>query len=868
MNQVAPVEGSHVERSSETRAGSLDMLDDLHVGVCCCDARGSIVLFNRRAVELWGQTPEPGARYDAAHRLYTRNGEVVPIGRGPVSTVLRTGIPVHDERFVIERVDGTRVPVVVSVDPLLDEHGVPTGVVSCFRDATEPAFTRTEMDEGGDLEDFFENAPVGLHIIGADGTILRANNAELQNLGYTAAEYVGHHVTEFYADPTLAEDILSRLGRGEELERFPVRLRAKDGSIRHVLITSNAQFRNGKFVRTRCFTYDVTDLRLAEARTQESERRSQSVLEAMPTAIYTTDAAGRVTFFNEACVELAGRRPEIGIDQWCIAWRLYATDGAPISPDQCPMAIALKEARPVRGAELIVERPDGRRANVIPYPTPLFDRNGRLTGAVNMLVDVTEKHQAYLHSAYLASIVASSDDAIIGKTLDGIVTSWNAGATRIFGYEAHEMLGQHITRIVPPELHGEEEEVLAKLRRGERIEHYETVRVAKDGRQIDISLTVSPIRDRFGRIVGASKISRDITERKRSEEMQRLLIGELNHRVKNTLATVQSMASQTVHSAKSPGDFMTSFMGRLRALAQTNTILTQTSWQGADIQEIIRHQLLLGGEDDSQISLDGPTVVLDPQAALHLALVVHELGTNARKYGALSTPAGRLSICWAVRRNGGETLLLSWREGGGPRVSKPTEQGFGTTLIHQSLSAHDGEVILEYPPEGVTCEIRLPLPDGRVGGAYRSHAPGIAPSATGKRAPARARSATLAKLQRARVIVVEDEPLVAIDVVSILSNAGCEVIGPAATLDSAKSLVETAELDLAILDANLAGESVDELAGELARRGIPFAFLTGYGPDCLPEEFQQVPLIDKPFNPQQLLAVVDELLQQGSANGS
>jgi PAS domain S-box-containing protein len=175
------------------------------------------------------------------------------------------------------------------------------------------------------------------------------------------------------------------------------------------------------------------------------------------------------------------------------------------------MALALKEGREVRGIEAFAERPDGTRVCFRPFPTPLRDAKGRLLGAINLLTDVTDEHDTHLESERLAAIVVSSDDAIISKTLDGRITSWNAGATRIFGYDANEIIGQSILRIIPPELHGEEREILARLQRGERIDHYETARVAKDGRRVDVSLTVSPLRDRSGKVVGASKVGRDIT---------------------------------------------------------------------------------------------------------------------------------------------------------------------------------------------------------------------------------------------------------------------------------------------------------------------------------------------------------------------
>src|SRR5690606_19883278 len=239
-----------------------------------------------------------------------------------------------------------------------------------------------------------------------------------------------------------------------------------------------------------------------------------------------------------------------------------------------------------------------------------------------------------------------SSDAIVGKTLDGTVTSWNAGATQIFGYTAEEMIGQSITRIIPEELHEQESEILARLGRGERIEHFDTIRLAKDGRRIHVSLTVSPIRDSTGPIIGASKVGRDVTERKRAEELQQLLIGELNHRVKNTLATVQSIADPTVRHCVDPQDFGDGFIGRTQARAQTHDVLTQNVWQGADLARIVDNEVLLVGASDHCVTVSGPSVSLAPQPALHLTLVLHELATNARKHGALSVPEGRVSVTW------------------------------------------------------------------------------------------------------------------------------------------------------------------------------------------------------------------------------
>src|ERR1044071_7055249 len=386
------------------------------------------------------------------------------------------------------------------------------------------------------------------------------------------------------------------------------------------------------------------------------------ILEALPVAVYITDADGRITFYNQAAADLWGHRPTLGADSWCGSWRLYWPDGRPMAHDECPMATAIKEGRPIRDVEAVLERPDGTRIPFRPYPTPLKDESGRVIGAINLLIDATGIKQAEVESARLAAIVVSSDDAIIAKTLEGRVTSWNAGATRIFGYEPDEMIGQSIIRIIPPELRQEEDEILAQLRRGEHIAHYETVRVAKDGRRLNISLSVSPVLDKTGRIIGASKIARDVTEKKRVEAIQRVLIEELNHRVKNTLAMTQAIASQSLRHARSASDFVESFTGRVQALAKAHSLLTERRLQGAELTELLREQVLLGVPDD-RLVYSGPVVILGAQPAVHLALVLHELATNARKYGALSVPRGHLSVRWQVHsEGGGRDLLLDWEE--------------------------------------------------------------------------------------------------------------------------------------------------------------------------------------------------------------
>src|SRR5215208_8478507 len=582
---------------------------------------------------------------------------------------------------------------------------------------------------------------------------------------------------------------------------------------------------------------------------------SSELLEALPVAVYTTDAEGRITFFNQAAADLWGHRPELGSDRWCGSWRIFTLDGRLLPHDECPMAVTLKEGRPVRGVEAIAERPDGSRIRFLHFPTPLRGASGKLTGAINLLMDVTDRHQAGLESARLAAIVTSSDDAIVTKTLEGVVTSWNDGAARIFGYTAEEMIGQSITKVIPKHLHSEEHDILARMRRGEHIRHYETVRVAKDGREIDISVTVSPLRDSSGKIVGASKVARDITERKQADKLQRLLMDELNHRVKNTLATIQAIASQSLRRSKSPSDFVSSFSGRVQSLARAHDLLTQTKLQGAEIKELVHEQVVYGGTDDSRISFSGPSLMLDAQAAVHLALVLHELATNARKYGALSNPNGRLSVKWELRTNGGRKLILDWKESGGPTVTAPKERGFGSTLIEKTLQSHGGEVSISYAADGVSSQISMPLPT--------STPPNMAMhvSAATKSGPLLLQpSDKHSNLQGKRIIVIEDEPLVAMDLESSLVAAGCEIAGSVGTIDRGRTLIANTECDAALIDANLAGYPVDELAAALTQKNIPFAFVAGYGRMALPLGFRDALLLSKPFGQEQLLAVMEVLL--------
>lgn len=742
------------------------------------------------------------------------------------------------------------------------------------------------------------------------------------------------------------------------------------------------------------------------------------ILDSLPAAVYATDAEGKITYFNRAATQLAGRVPRAG-DAWCVTWRLYQPDGQPLPHDQCPMAIALKEGRPIRGQEAIAERPDGTRFPFVPYPTPVFGQDGSLLGAVNLLVDVSELKQSkanlerrareqaavYALSGRLQSAQSIGDiceagvEAILDalrceraavllsdgngvmrftawrglsddyrRAVDGhspwaadephpepicmpdsaksglpsdllaIVANEGIGALsfipliadgRLIGkfmtyYDApHAFLAEEIdlamavarqisaavarhraqvqlsdrearlravfesaavgVAVLTPEAHFLEVNptfsaitgyTLQELQRLDcaslthpddcaRMRHALDTLIAgqtasfviekryhrKDGRLIWVQNSVSLTRDQQGRPKQLIALCQDISERKSAEEMQKTLIDELNHRVKNMLATIQSVAQQTLRRTPNPAAFADAFQGRVQAIARAHAMLSSRTWSGAELHAILRDQVTPGASDEHRVSVSGPSVLLPPQLALHMAMVAHELATNSRKHGALSIAAGMLDISWTTH---GDTLELTWRERGGPPVRAGTKQGFGTTMIERTISGHNGTAEMSYCKDGASWRITLPLP--QMPGSRQRRSP-----IAGERS-ASPDIADLRMLAGKRILIVEDEPIVAMDLQGVLEDGGCEVVGPATTVEDAVRIISRAHADAALLDANLHGQRVDRVAAALQQREIPFAFVTGYTRDALPASYQTIPVLAKPCTASDVYTTLQTLL--------
>jgi PAS domain S-box-containing protein len=372
---------------------------------------------------------------------------------------------------------------------------------------------------------------------------------------------------------------------------FECRIRRVDGVIRWIEGRARpAHLTNGKIAYMLGVVADITERKHGDRAIRESEKRLQDLIDALPGAIYTTDAAGLITSFNPAAAALWGRSPELGTDEWCGSWRMYHPDGTLMPHDECPMAVALKEKRQILGAEAMAERPDGVRVPFLAYPTPLRDTSGVITGAVNMLVD--------------------------------------------------------------------------------------------------------------------------ITERKRAEQHREILVGELNHRVKNTLAVVQSIASQTLGHAATMEEARESFTSRLINLAKAHDVLTRESWAGANLVDIVTDTVEPHAGGENRFRIEGQHVRLTPSAALAVGMALHELATNAAKYGALTSETGHVDIVWRIEGDADDRRLkLLWTESGGPQVAQPTRKGFGSRLIERALAAElGGKVSVTYEPSGVVCTIDAPMP--------------------------------------------------------------------------------------------------------------------------------------------------------------
>ncbi|WP_310216929.1 HWE histidine kinase domain-containing protein [Caulobacter sp. BE264] len=381
-----------------------------------------------------------------------------------------------------------------------------------------------------------------------------------------------------------------------------------------------------------------------------------------------------------------------------------------------------------------------------------------------------------------------------------------------FGVDRADIEGRRLSEVIGDVAYGRLQGFVRRALAGETLTFEGEVEYQGAGARFIEARYVPDIAPN-GEIPGYYVLITDITERKRAEETERLLIREVDHRAKNVLTVVQSLAQLTPFETKD--QYVHALSGRIGSLARAHSLLSATRWSGVDLHDLLRLELdPYGGEASEQVAILGPPALIDAQAAQSLALVIHELATNASKYGALSRPLGRLNVSWSFDETG--VLRLAWREDAGVAIAAPTQRGFGSTLIESAAKQLGARIEHTWRPQGL--KVRLDLLQGaqarpaESAPVYRAGSPAeVGPS-----------------LNDQHVLVVEDEAVVAMELTRVLTAAGAKVVGPAGTIEEAMALLDAHPVDRALLDVNLGGRLITPVAKALNRRGVPFVYLTGY----------------------------------------
>lgn len=415
--------------------------------------------------------------------------------------------------------------------------------------------------------------------------------------------------------------------------------------------------------------------------------------------------------------------------------------------------------------------------------------------------------------------------------------SASEGCYAIFGYgpETTPTYSNVLKVILPEDSERFRADIATTVRSGEGFNAEVRIMRPGDDRVRWIRVDGGVVRCEQGRATRMVGIVRDVTARRQAQEREQLLTREVDHRAKNLLTVVQSVVQLT--RADDIEAFREAVSGRIQALGRAHSLLAASRWEGAELTTLVDEEVAPFVEFGGRVSMEGPPVLLRPAAAQSVALVLHELVTNAAKYGALSTSSGRVEVNWSLDRASDERLVLRWSEAGGPPATAPVRKGFGTTVIQASVERQlGGQVRYDWRRDGLYCELVIPAKQLAAAGR---RVPAEAPASPDKPA--------IARIHSPKVLVVEDEPLIALQIAQTLERMDCQVVGPAATVGEALELINAGGFDLALLDVDLSGSRSFPLADLLEDQGRPFAFLTGFGAAELPQRFHRSPLLGKPI---------------------
>ncbi|WP_246718611.1 PAS domain-containing sensor histidine kinase [Microvirga terrestris] len=602
--------------------------------------------------------------------------------------------------------------------PVLDEQGRVTGIFAQGFDVTQQVETETAFSESEARYRLFSEETREGVVIHNGEVILDCNPAYARVFGYDdVAEVIGLPSTAFVT-PRSAALLQEKGARGDE-EPYEIEAIRKDGSAFPAEFVGRVATWKGQKVRIG-LARDLTERKRREAALRESEAHFAAIFDQSAAGLAEADLSGRFIRVNDRFCEISGYAREELLN----GRRMQDIT----HPDDLPRNLVLLQRSVETGEPFEIEkryiRPDGSEVWVSNTVTLIRDSIGEAHSIASVSIDLTARREAEAALRQSESRLRLALDAgrmavwESDNRTNSVTTSPELNRLLGFPEDASPTIEEIRSRYAPGAQDRLRTAAAAALQRGERNAEEEFEIIWPDGSRhwllLRADLEVMPGED--GAVsVKATGVAFEITERKLWEERQRLLINELNHRVKNTLATVQSIALQSFrHTDKANGSNVTAFQDRLFALARAHDILTRDNWEGAELRDIVGEVIEpYCRQSSGRCDIDGPRVRLTPSMALALSMAVHELATNAAKYGALSVAEGQVSVSWSIMSGTPRQLTLCWEERGGPPVASPERRGFGTRLIERSLAQElAGEVSLAYVPTGVVCTVKAPLPDG------------------------------------------------------------------------------------------------------------------------------------------------------------
>jgi len=707
------------------------------------------------------------------------------------------------------------------------------------------------------FEAVLRQAPIGISIASApDGKAVILNDraieiTQLTPTGEDAARYGGYGARHPDGCPYGLEDYptIRALRDGVAIDWEPMIYHRPDGRTLE-LDVSSAPVRDGdgRIVASVTILVDNTDTNAAKRALAEREDMLRTTTEALPGELFVADQDGRNIYSNQSFQTYTGlSADELAGEGWTQA----------VHPDDLPGALAGWESAVDRGVRYESEHRLRRHDGAYRWHLILAVREGRTGRWVGTGTDIHAIKEAELALAQseerLRRAIEDAPFPVMVHAEDGEVVLISQAWLDATGYTATELstISGWLERAYG-ERRGAVRTDIQRLHQLDRpIDEGEyNIRTA-DGRRLTWAFRSSPIgRDSRGRQLVVS-MAADMTDRKEAESRLRLLMREVDHRAKNALAVVQSIV--LLSRTEDPEEFANAVEGRVTAMARAHSLLAASRWSGADLATLAQEELSAFTQD-RRFTITGPPVAIAPEAVQSFSMVLHELVTNAAKYGALSVADGRVAVSWRVDNASG-LLRVEWMESGGPTVTPPTRQGFGSILLEQTiLGQMHGELALEWPPEGLCCRIALPRDCFVVSGVHPTQKP-----------TPKAANDQKAAAPGARVLVVEDEALTAMGLQQVLEDAGYRVIGPVARVQDAIDMARGSPPDVAILDVNLFGQPSFPVAELLDDMGVPFLFCTGYGSlNTTNDRLRQAPVLAKPVPPDRLLRTIGTLLVTGA----